>query len=314
MTTEQWIYLGFIFLVVSGVGYVIATQLAPNRVRSRLDKVIRPEAKIESDSAPKWVEKFIEMAAPIAKLSIPAEGWEKSNLRIRFMNAGYREGSVVTLYFIAKSVLAILFAGVFFVYMGFTGKSMATSNYLLIMLTAAALGYYLPNVFLARRIESRQREIFENFPDATDLMLVCVESGLGLDAALIRVGEEMRLRSRVLADELHLVTLELRAGSTKERALKNLAMRTGVEQVDSLVAMLVQAERFGTSIGDSLRVYANELRTKRRLRAEETAAKIPLKLLFPLIFFIFPSLLLVLLGPAFIQIYRILIPTLGGSQ
>lgn len=314
MTTEQWIYLGFIFLVVSGVGYVIATQLAPNRVRSRLDKVIRPEARIESDSAPKWVEKFIEMAAPIAKLSIPAEGWEKSNLRIRFMNAGYREGSVVTLYFIAKSVLAILFASVFFVYMGFTGKSMATSNYLLIMLTGAALGYYLPNIFLARRIESRQREIFENFPDATDLMLVCVESGLGLDAALIRVGEEMRLRSRVLADELHLVTLELRAGSTKERALKNLAMRTGVEQVDSLVAMLVQAERFGTSIGDSLRVYANELRTKRRLRAEETAAKIPLKLLFPLIFFIFPSLLLVLLGPAFIQIYRILIPTLGGSQ
>lgn len=314
MTTEQWLYLGFIFLVVSGVGYVIATQLAPNRVRSRLEKVVQPEAKIDSDSAPQWVEKFIAIASPIAKLSVPAEGWEKSTLRTRFMNAGYREGSVVSIYFIAKSLLAILFAGVFFVYMGFTGKSMSTANYLLIMLTAAGLGYYLPNIFLARRIESRQREIFESFPDATDLMLVCVESGLGLDAAIIRVGEEMRLKSPILADELHLVTLELRAGSTKERALKNLAMRTGVEQVDSLVAMLVQAERFGTSIGDSLRVYADELRTKRRLRAEEAAAKIPLKLLFPLIFFIFPSLLLVLLGPAFIQIYRILIPTLGGNQ
>jgi tight adherence protein C len=230
------------------------------------------------------------------------------------MNAGYREGSVVTFYFVAKSFLAILFAGVFFVYMGFTGKSITTANYLLFMLTAAGLGYYLPNVFLARRIESRQREIFETFPDATDLMLVCVEAGLGLDAALIKVGDEMRLKSPVLSDELHLVNLELRAGNTKERALKNLAMRTGVEQVDTLVAMLVQAERFGTSIGDSLRVYADELRTKRRLRAEEAAAKIPLKLLFPLIFFIFPSLLLVLLGPAFIQIYRILIPTLGGNQ
>ncbi len=314
MTTEQWLYLGFIFLVVTAVGYVIVSQLAPNRVRNRLGRVIQPEARVENDSAPKWVEKFIEIASPIAKLSVPAEGWEKSSLRIRFMNAGFREGSVVTFYFIAKSVLAILFAGVFFVYMGFSGKSMSTANYLLIMLTAAAFGYYLPNVFLARRIESRQREIFETFPDATDLMLVCVESGLGLDAALIKVGEEMRLKSPVLADELHLVNLELRAGSTKERALKNLAMRTGVEQVDALVAMLVQAERFGTSIGDSLRVYADELRTKRRLRAEEAAAKIPLKLLFPLIFFIFPSLLLVLLGPAFIQIYRILIPTLGGSQ
>lgn len=314
MTTEQWLYLGFIFLVVTGVGYVIVSQLAPSRVRSRLEKVVKPEATITGESAPQWVEKFIAVASPIAKLSVPAEGWEKSTLRTRFMNAGYREGSVVSLYFIAKSLLAILFAAVFFVYMGFTGKSMSTTHFLLIMLTAAGLGYYLPNVFLARRIESRQREIFESFPDATDLMLVCVEAGLGLDAAIIRVSEEMRLKSQVLADELHLVTLELRAGSTKEQALKNLAMRTGVEEVDSLVAMLVQAERFGTSIGDSLRVYADELRTKRRLRAEEAAAKIPLKLLFPLIFFIFPSLLLVLLGPAFIQIYRILIPTLAGGQ
>jgi len=314
MTTEQWLYLGFIFLVVTGVGYVIVSQLAPSRVRSRLEKVVKPEATITGESAPQWVEKFIAVASPIAKLSVPAEGWEKSTLRTRFMNAGYREGSVVSLYFIAKSLLAILFAAVFFVYMGFTGKSMSTTHFLLIMLTAAGLGYYLPNVFLARRIESRQREIFESFPDATDLMLVCVEAGLGLDAAIIRVSEEMRLKSQVLADELHLVTLELRAGSTKEQALKNLAMRTGVEEVDSLVAMLVQAERFGTSIGDSLRVYADELRTKRRLRAEEAAAKIPLKLLFPLIFFIFPSLLLVLLGPAFIQIYRILLPTLGGGQ
>jgi tight adherence protein C len=314
MTTQQWLYLGFIFAVVAGVGYVIMSQLAPNRVRARLGKVIQPEAKIEDPSAPKWVEKVIEVAGPLAKLSLPAEGWEKSPLRTRFMNAGYREGSVVTFYFIAKTVLAFVFAGIFFVYMGFSGKHLSTTMYLMLMLLVAGVGYYLPNVFLARRIENRQREVFEAFPDATDLLLVCVEAGLGLDAALIRVGQEIRLKSPVLADELHLVTLELRAGSTKERALKNLALRTGVEHVDTLVAMLVQAERFGTSIGDSLRVYADELRTKRRLLAEEAAAKIPLKLLFPLIFFIFPSLLLVLLGPAFIQIYRILLPTLGGNQ
>lgn len=314
MTTQQWIYLGFIFLVVAGVGFFALSQLAPNRVKDRLGRLIQPGGRQETESAPHWVGKFIEIAAPLAKLSVPEEGWEKSGLRTRFMNAGYREGSAVTFYFIAKTLLAVLFAGSFFFYMGLSGRQLATTNYLLFMLFAATLGYYLPNVFLARRIESRQREIFETFPDAADLLLVCVEAGLGLDAALIKVGEEIRLKSSILADELQLVSLELRAGSSKERALRNLALRTGVEYVDSLVAMLVQADRFGTSVGDSLRVYAEELRTKRRLLAEETAAKIPLKLLFPLIFFIFPSLLVVLLGPAFIQIYRILLPTLGGNQ
>ena len=175
------------------------------------------------------------------------------------------------------------------------------------------LGYFLPNVFLERRIAYRKREILDNFPDAVDLIIVCVESGLGLDAALARVGEEMHMISPTLGEELHLINLELRAGSSRERALRNLALRTGVEDIDTLVAMLVQSDRFGTSIAQALRVYAENLRTKRRLRAEEAAAKIALKLLFPLIFFIFPSMLLVLLGPALISINRVLLPTLGGQ-
>jgi tight adherence protein C len=166
---------------------------------------------------------------------------------------------------------------------------------------------------LARRIAYRKREIFESFPDALDLIIVCVEAGLGLDAALARVGEEMHMRSPILGEELHLINLELRAGSSRERALRNLALRTGVEDIDTLVAMLVQSDRFGTSVADSLRVHADGLRTKRRLRAEEAAAKIAVKLLFPLIFLIFPSMLLVLLGPAFISINRILLPTLSGQ-
>jgi tight adherence protein C len=117
----------------------------------------------------------------------------------------------------------------------------------------------------------------------------------------------------VLSEELQLVNLELRAGSSKEKALRNLALRTGVDDIDTLVAMLVQSERFGTSVAESLRVQSDALRTRRRLRAEEAAAKIPLKLLFPLIFFIFPSLMLVLMGPAMISIYRVLLPTMGGN-
>jgi len=192
-------------------------------------------------------------------------------------------------------------------------NSKLTGNALMFwLLLAAALGYYLPNFLLRFAIDRRQLEIFEAFPDALDLMTVCVEAGLAMDAALLRVADEIGIKSPILAEELHLVTLELRAGLAKDRALRNLALRTGVEDVDALVAMLIQAERFGTSIADSLRVQSDQLRTRRRQRAEEAAAKIALKLLFPLIFFIFPSLLVVLMGPAFISIYRVLLPSMAG--
>jgi len=142
-------------------------------------------------------------------------------------------------------------------------------------------------------------------------MTICVEAGLGIDAALSRVAGEMGLSSPVLSEELMLVTLELRAGGSKEKALRNLALRTGVEDVDALVSMLIQAERFGTSIAASLRIQSELLRTKRRMRAEEAAAEIAVKLLFPLIFFIFPSLLVVLMGPAMLQIYNVLLPAMS---
>ncbi|HJV62052.1 MAG TPA: type II secretion system F family protein, partial [Albitalea sp.] len=144
-----------------------------------------------------------------------------------------------------------------------------------------------------------------------DLMTVCVEAGLGTEAALVRVADDMQFKSPALCEELRLVNLELRAGADRERALRNLAIRTGVDEVDGFVTMISQAERFGTSIAASLRVHSDMLRTRRKQRAEEAAAKIGLKLLFPLIFFIFPSLMLVLMGPAVIQLYRILLPAMG---
>jgi tight adherence protein C len=184
---------------------------------------------------------------------------------------------------------------------------------MLILFAAAALGYYLPNLVLSRLTFVRQRELFEAFPDALDLIIVCVESGISLDAAIARAASEIELRSPKLAEELTLVGLELRVGASRERALRNLAARTGLDEVSSFVAMMLQADRFGTSVADSLRVHADSLRVRRRQRAEEQAAKIPLKMLFPLIFCIFPSLLLVLMGPALVQIYRILLPTISGA-
>jgi tight adherence protein C len=145
-------------------------------------------------------------------------------------------------------------------------------------------------------------------------MTVCVEAGLGTESALSRVADDIGLNSPALSDELRLVNLELRAGAEREQALRNLAIRTGVEEVGSFVTMMSQAERFGTSIAASLRVHSDMLRTRRHQRAEEAAAKIGLKLLFPLIFCIFPSLMIVLLGPAAIQITRVLLPMMGGHQ
>lgn len=312
MTISQWIYLGIVFIAVSGVCLVLFLQLAPNRVKNRLEKFVQPEATIETGAMADWVETVVRITTPLAKLSVPEEGWENSPLRLRFIRAGYRSSSMVPLYFATKTILALGLPALLFVYIGLSNADIAGPKLLAFILFLAAFGYYLPNGILERLIERRKLEVFENFPDAIDLMLVCVEAGLGLDAALARVGEEIQIKSKILAEELHLVNLELRAGNSREKALRNLAMRTGIFEVETLVSMLVQADRFGTSIGESLRVHADDLRNKRRMRAEEAAAKIPLKLLFPLIFCIFPSMLLVLLGPAFLQIHRYLLPAFNG--
>lgn len=314
MTTLQIIYLAVVFLAVFVVAMVIISQLGPRPIQQRLEQLSERGASPTTDApGPLWVQHIVKLSGPIAKLSLPAEGWEKSTLRIRFMTAGYQTSSAPVLFFASKTILTLLLPGLLLLYSGISRGTVNQHVFLLLIVLLAAIGYFLPNVLLERQIAYRKREIFEHFPDAIDLMTVCVEAGLGLDAAIGRVGEEMRLTSPTLANELHLVNLELRAGASRAQALRNLALRTGVEEVDTLVAMLIQADRFGTSVADSLRVHSDSLRTKRRLRAEEAAAKIPLKLLFPLIFCIFPSMLLVLLGPAFISIYRVLLPTLAGQ-
>lgn len=313
MTTLQLIYLAIIFVAVFVVALVILLQLGPRPVRDRLQQLSATGMPLAESEPSAWVQRVVALSSPLAKLSLPAEGWESSALRIRFMNAGYRTSSAPMLFFATKTILTVALPSLAVFYISVTASTIDQNTFLLLLVLLAGIGYFLPNALLSRQIAHRKREIFESFPDAIDLMTVCVEAGLGLDAAIGRVGEEIRMKSPTLADELHLVNLELRAGGTRAQALRNLALRTGVEEVDNLVAMLIQADRFGTSVADSLRVHSDSLRTKRRLRAEEAAAKIPIKLLFPLIFCIFPSMLLVLLGPAFISIYRVLLPTMSGQ-
>ena len=299
-------FLALVFCAVMGSAYGLMRMAERGAVRGRIDAL----SKNVASGAPSagrdkpLIEHIAKLTTPLANLSLPQDNWERSAIRTRFITAGLRHPSAPAVYFATKTLLALLLPLLLYLLLSARAAQMGAAPMLFCLLLAATFGTYLPNILLANAIGRRQLQIVQAFPDALDLMTICVEAGLGIDAALSRVAGEMGLASPVLAEEMTLVTLELRAGLSKEKALRNLALRTGVEDVDALVAMLIQAERFGTSIGASLRVQSDLLRSKRRLRAEETAAKIGLKLLFPLIFFIFPTLLIVLVGPAGIQIAR----------
>ncbi|KAB0636601.1 type II secretion system F family protein [Burkholderia latens] len=320
LNVVQTVMLAGLFIFVAGGVLVAMLLFAPRNMQRRIQQASGASAGIgggvgvgdNGEPAPRWVAKLVEMSKPISRLSVPQEGWESSPLRVRLMNAGWRDPNAAALYFTAKTLLALALPCA--AMLALITTRLAEHRMLLsfILVALAGIGYYVPNVILSRRIAERKRKIFEDFPDALDLLTVCVEAGLGLDAALMKVSEELRFRSDVVAGELDLLLLEMRSGFTKETALRNLALRTGVEDIESFCAMLIQADRFGTSIAESLRVLSDMLRTRRRMRAEERAAKIALKLLFPLIFCIFPALMMVLLGPAMIHVYRVLLPTFVG--
>ena len=306
MTSSQLIFLLLVLCVVCGLAWLGLVLFAPLALRERLRRFLGSAAPAPLDAGGGWIERVASVAKPLTKLSIPDEGWEKSTLRTRFMNAGWRNPSAPTLYFASKTGLALLLPAMAAPFAVIYSSALGGGRLLALLLAAASLGYYLPNILLAWIVARRSREIFETVPDALDLLTVCVEAGLSLERAMVKVAGEIHIKSAVLAQELQIVLMEMRAGFSKEKALRNFALRSGVEDVDTLVAMLIQSERFGTSVGDSLRVHSENLRHKRRVLAEECAAKIGLKLLFPLIFCIFPTLLVVLLGPAAMQIGRTL--------
>ncbi|KWW36276.1 type II secretion system F family protein [Cupriavidus metallidurans] len=313
---DQLIVLALVFVAAFGTVLGVLYVFSPDRMRGRMEQIASETGTVPGNAGQQqaWVEKIVKWAQPVSRLSLPKEGWENSQLRVRFMNAGWRDASAAPLYFAAKTLLAVALPMIGLIATSSVPAFQEQSTTFAVLAVLAAIGYYIPNIVLSRKVTARQRTVFEEFPDVIDLLTVCVEAGLGLDAALMRVADELALRCPVLADELQLMLLELRSGFSKEKALSNLSLRTGVEDVDKFASMLIQADRFGTSLGESLRVLSDMLRTKRRMRAEEQAAKIALKLLFPLIFTIFPTLLLVLLGPAFIQIYRVLLPTMTGTN
>ena len=302
------IYAAIIFCLVTLASVTLLTWLVPNKSQLRLQELAPPEEKTD------WLKTVVGLAGPFAKLSIPEGKWEDSPLRVKFINAGIRSKNAPIIFYAAKTVLPLVFAAVTYIGLQLAGKSLDRNTLILVLLIAATIGCYLPNFVLSRALKARKREIFDNFPDAADLMLVCVEAGLGLDAALVRVADEMKIKSSALTEEIHLTNLETRAGSTRNQALRNLGLRTGIDEINTFATMLSQADKFGTSIGESLRVFSDDLRHKRQIRAEVIAAKLPTKMLFPLILCIFPAISMVILGPAGVQIYRVILPMLGGQH
>jgi tight adherence protein C len=312
MTLMQIMVLGLVFAATAGLCAALAGLMLGDPLKDRL-KVTGADALATADGAPgAWKAKLVAVLTPASRLTLPEEGWQHSPLRQRFLHAGLRGEHAVLLFFACKTVLSFALPALFVIALAVAGPGMAADRMLIGVVFLAALGYYAPNVYLRRRVAARQLELFEGLPDAIDLMTVMVEAGLGLDAAIGRIAEEMGSRSKAVGEEFKLVGLELRAGASRNQALRNLALRTGVEEVEYFVAMLVQTDRFGTSMADSLRVHSDTLRSKRMLKAEEAAAKIGLKLLFPLVFCIFPAIMVVLIGPAAITIYRNFFPVAAG--
>ena len=252
-----------------------------------------------------WLEGLFRRAATaFGELVKPREAQELTKARSALVQAGYRQPSALEIYWGIRAGAALV-GLVLGVLAAMSGKVPGQYK-LFVVVGLTAAGFYIPGMILDSRVKARQKAIQKSLPDALDLLVVCVEAGMGLDAAIYRVCQEMSLKDPILSSELRLLTLELRAGKARREALKNLSARIGLEDVGSLVAMLIQTDMFGTSIAQTLRVYAESMRTKRFQLAEELAAKLPVKLLMPLIFFIFPTLFIVILGPAGIRIAEML--------
>jgi tight adherence protein C len=292
--------LAFAFgtLLVSAIGYSVLgkrTVTMDQRLREVIGGIDRPPQETEDpQQLAKWLRRLGERVPKTSKAEV-------GKLRERLTHAGYRRPDAMAIFLGIRFACAI---GLFALF----AAPVITEPSLGQALLAAAIGYIVPGMILARMARGRQHRIQLSLPDALDLLVVSVEAGLGLDQAMGRVASELSSAHPELSAELRMVNLEQLAGTARTDALKNLADRTGVEDLRSLIAMLVQTDKFGTSIANSLRVFSETLRTKRRQRAEEAAAKTGVKMVFPLVLCIFPAIWIVSIGPAAIKIMRVIGP------
>src|SRR5678815_5032787 len=293
-----WVISLLVFMMVllcsMGVYLVVGSRATMNVIKRRAGGQLGVDASDNESLGVTIKGKLHSLLTRLGEANKPSNESEVSAIRGALVSAGYRHAQAPILFMGAKLLSAILALGIVILVptkmLGF--PSMAAQ--LALYVGAASAGYFLPMLWLRYAVSARKDKLLKAFPDALDLMVVCVEAGLGLDAAIGRVSSEIKFVHPELAEEFNLVSLELRTGLSRLEALKNLSRRIDLEEVGSLVALLVQTDKFGTSVGQALRVHSDSMRVNRQLRAEELAAKLPVKLLFPLVFFIFPSLFVVI--------------------
>ena len=308
-----------IFGMFAALAWWVLGLIAAGKPRAveRLDELKNPHSRRSGDSVATGkrtdaVAKVIEKASPaLAKPLTPTSELELSKLKVKLANAGFRSEAAGSIFLGLKFVglLAGLFlgGGALLSVSGFSQKTLFS-----VVICAGGL-FYLPEIVLHVLATGRKQAIFLGLPDALDLMVVCVEAGLGLDQAMRKVSEQMRTTYRVIAEEFGLANFQLQMGRPRSEALHELGVRTGVSDLRSLAAVLIQADKFGSSIAQALRVQSDSMRVRRRQLAEEKAAKTAVKLLFPLVIFIFPGIFVVLVGPAAITMVNEMFPRMRGE-
>ena len=304
-----WAVTMITFVATVAVLAALLYALAPGEIgiAERFSRLIQPPPQQvrETSFANKQKGRVRDGLAAVGGLmsSTPAVAGSKAQLPM--VRAGYRSATAMMAMQGIKILMPVAFVAMTF------ATGIYRLNVVFVPLLAAVVGYLLPELWLMWRVQARQHRLRLALPDALDMLVICVEAGLGLDQALMRVAQELRITHPHLSEELQLVNMEMRVGKTRLEAMRELARRTGVEDIKALVAMLIQTERFGTSIAQSLRVHSDDLRMKRRQRAEEMSAKTTVKMVPPLVFFIFPALMVVILGPAVITLMRQFLPALN---
>jgi tight adherence protein C len=315
-----WLPMTLVFATVIlfsvGVVYVlrptavVARRMKGTVSRDEISEQVKQVSLRKDSASNKALDQIFKR---LEKYLVKADEQETSALRERLLQAGIMAEGAPRYYYVIRVLLAILLPVGFLVLVPFIAPDMKSQT---TILTAAGLafgGLYLPYRWLQSKIEARQLAITEGFPDGLDLLVICVEAGLSLNAAFVRVSQELSRAHPVLAEQFTLVTLELRAGKSRQEALRNLVMRTGVDDVRNFVTLMIQSEALGADLAQTLSIQSEEMRVLRMLRAEEKAHKLPVKLSIPLVLFILPAMFAVVLGPAIISIVRDILPHMGAN-
>ncbi len=294
----------FVVLTLSITAYGYRLYVRPRRLYEQLGSPVAVQTPVALEQ-PDHKPLFVRIIQRVGE-AVPISPQETSMVRRYLMAAGIRSEVAPKIYYGLKVVLCVTFLILALILRDYvTGDAVLRT---VLVVAGALVGFFAPNMVLDHLVARRQEKLRLSLPDALDLMIVCMEAGLGLDQAILNVSRELAITHPEISQELNLVTLEMRAGKRRQEALKNLADRTAEPEIRKLVATLIQADRFGTSIADSLRTHSDFMRVRRRQQAEERAAKVGVKLVFPIFFFILPAMLVVAAGPGLLQLFKNLFP------